>query len=102
MKSSYPSSTDYTSSNNFCYKELKELEEITFNEMKVGEVSKDCIIYVKTITDACLIESTCVKIIVEDKHGDAISLYLYNQAIRSNVFEDLIDQFPVEIDIAIK
>jgi len=70
--------------------------------MKVGEVSYDSIIYVKTITDACLIESKCVKVIVQDKDGHAIALYLYNQAKKSTVFEDLTDQFPVEIDIAIK
>ena len=63
---------DEVSATNLCLKDEKELDEVTIKDLKIKEISENTVLWVKTITNACNLES--VRLIVEDKNGEVVCL----------------------------
>ena len=63
---------DEVSATNLCLKDEKELDEVTIKDLKIKEITENTVLWVKTITNACNLES--VRLIVEDKNGEVVCL----------------------------
>lgn len=69
-------SKDPVSAKNVC-EETENLKEIYITDLKVDKIWKNSILWLKTITPACILSS--IQLVVEDSKGNATLLYLYNQ-----------------------
>ena len=76
------------------------MKEIFIKDLKPKEVSKNSIIWLKTIVEPLI--QNALSVIVEDKKGEVIQLAIYNQVPVETKYWDLKKQFPVGMMIGIK
>ena len=77
---------DKVSQANICSKDESKLTEITIKDLKPSEVSKNSIIWLKTIVEPVVTSS--LGVLVEDKNGECFQLALYNQVSDDLKYED--------------
>jgi hypothetical protein len=75
------------------------LKQITINDLEVGKIQDNTILWVKTITYPCQIAS--VNLIVEDRNKDVLFFSFYNQ-IKTTSYTNLEQIFPIGTEIGIK
>ena len=73
---------------------------MTIKDLKVGEIQKNTIMWVATISPACYVAS--VMVVVEDKDKKAISLNMYDDVTKHMKFEQLSKVFPEGLVLGIK
>ena len=62
------------------------MKEITIKDLKPSEVSKNSIIWLKTIVEPVVTSS--LGVLVEDKNGECFQLALYNQVSADLKYDD--------------
>ena len=81
-------------------KDEKQLKEITIDQLKVGEIQKDTILWGKIKRSPCVHDALIL--LVQDKNRELISVLLYNQIEKEKKRVELDKIFPLLTEIGIK
>ena len=96
----YAASNDAGSQENICYTHVSKLKQVNFKDIKYGEVEKDTIIWLITLTEAVQISS--VSIVVSDADKTCMTLALFNQLEKRPDYAFLQKIMPLAIRIGVK
>ena len=87
--------------NNCILENEQELIEVFFNSLTKGEIEDNTIVWVKTITDPCIVGASLI-LVVEDKNSQVLPLVLNNHVSEDTKFERLKKDYPVDLEFAIR
>ena len=86
------------SQDNICLTDdLEKLQEVTLEELEVGNIFENSFIWVQTVMKAVLMNDLIL--VVQDKNKDVVSLTLYNNTLNQ---EEIEKYFPKGVKFAIK
>ena len=91
---------DAVSEKNLCTAADANLVEITIPDLSCGKIQENSILWAKNLSLPA--QRRCVKLVIQDKEGEAMCLDLHNQVKANLPIEELEDQFPEGARIGIK